>query len=355
MSDESDNLRPSRWCIKRIGFLFLYFWAWVSVVLFSWWATSAIYYHEFLPRWLGLIFAIAFVAGIAAVLVKLKKVIVARAIVAGMILLVYLTWIWITPRTDRVWLDQHQRFATISIQENRVSITGLRHTKYVTEQNYKTEYESFDFDLNRIRSVWFFVQRFTSLKSLGHTFLSFEIDTDSGRRFISVSAEIRCEPNEGYGPIRGMFKQYELIYIISDERDALGYRTHIRPKDRVWMYRCNATPEQAQQMFRDIAQRNHQLQIQPEFYHTLLNNCTNNIVTHANRLAEQPASYFDLKIILPGYSAKPAYKLGLIGEPGESFAELQKRSRVDEIARSIDLDENFSVNVRRVVPNSHDE
>ena len=346
MSTENDHhsRAQSRW--KKFGYHFLNFWAWVSVVLFSMWATCAIYYHEFLPRWLGTILAIAFVVAIVVILVKVPKVLVARAMIAGLIVLVYLTWIWITPRSDRTWIDQHQKFATITTNNQDIAISDLRHTKYESETQYKTEYDSLNFKLTEIKSVWFFVQRFTSLRSLGHTFLSFEIDSPNGKRFISVSAEVRCEPDEGFGPVRGMFKQNELIYVISDERDALGYRTHVRPQDRVWMYRANATPEQAQAMFLDIAERNNQLKNHPEFYHTLLNNCTNNLVSHANRFATKRASYYDLKIVLPGYSAKSAFNLGLIGKNGESFTELQNRCRIDEIARSVPLDKNFSATVR---------
>ena len=112
------------------------------------------------------------------------------------------------------------------------------------------------------------------------------------------------------------------------------------------MYRCNASPAQAQAMFTDIAARSAKLQSEPEFYHTLFNNCTNNIVSHANKFAERPANYFDFKVVLPGYSAKPAYRLGLIGKNGESFGDLQKRSRIDVIARKLKLDENFSERLR---------
>ena len=78
----------------------------------------------------------------------------------------------------------------------------------------------------------------------------------------------------------------------------------------------------------------------------MFNNCTNNIVLHANRIAEEPANYLDFKVMLPGYSAKPAYNLGLIGEAGESFAELQERSRIDIIARKHKLDREFSERIR---------
>ena len=345
MPKEATKLRDSEFW-KRLWLLFLSGSAWIILSVLALWTMGAIYYHEFLPRWLSPILMILFLVSVVAVLIKIKNRIVSRAVVAGMMGLVYLSWILVVPRSDREWQDQHQKMADISIHDGKIQIRNLRHTRYKTATDYKTEYSDVDFQLKEVESVWFLVQRFTSLKSLGHTFLSFGIKTPNGRRFISVSVEVRCEPGEKFEPISSMFKQTELIYVFSDERDALGYRTHVREEDRVWMYRCNATPEQAQAMFVDIAKRSNQLREQPEFYHTLFNNCTNNIVLHANRIAEEPANYLDFKVMLPGYSAKPAYNLGLIGEAGESFAELQERSRIDIIARKHKLDREFSERIR---------
>ena len=100
--------------LKRLGWRFLNFWSWVGVVLFSFWATGAVYFHEFLPAWLSPLLAILFAVTIIVILVKFTNRLLARSIVAGMIVLVYLSWIWIVPRSDRNWIDQHQKMAMIS-------------------------------------------------------------------------------------------------------------------------------------------------------------------------------------------------------------------------------------------------
>ena len=51
---------------------------------------------------------------------------------------------------------------------------------------------------------------------VGHTFVSFIFDNAPP---LSVSIETRPEVGEGFDPLASMFKQFELIYVVGDERD----------------------------------------------------------------------------------------------------------------------------------------
>ena len=50
----------------------------------------------------------------------------------------------------------------------------------------------------------------------------------------------------------------------------------------------------------------------PEFYNTITNNCTNSIARHANAIVPGRIPSFAYQLVLPGYSDKLAYKIGLI-------------------------------------------
>jgi Domain of unknown function (DUF4105) len=39
--------------------------------------------------------------------------------------------------------------------------------------------------------------------------------------YIAVSIETRKEQTEDYSSLKGFFKQYELIYVVADERDVI--------------------------------------------------------------------------------------------------------------------------------------
>ena len=60
---------------------------------------------------------------------------------------------------------------------------------------------------------------------VGHTFLSFIFDNAPP---LSISIETRPEVGEGFDPVASLFKQFELIYVVGDERDIVGLRTNHR-------------------------------------------------------------------------------------------------------------------------------
>ena len=81
----------------------------------------------------------------------------------------------------------------------------------------------------------------------------------------------------------------------------------------------------------------------PRFYNTLTDNCTTDILRHAERLSVLDL-YLDYRALLPGYSDSLAYELGLI-ENGLPLAEVRARARIDPAVTTID-DPEFSQKVR---------
>ena len=100
------------------------------------------------------------------------------------------------------------------------------------------------------------------------------------------------------------------MYVIADERDLIRLRTHHRNAE-VYIYPTVATPDQAQKLFVNVIQRVNQLHDNPEFYGTLRNNCTTNLVRHVNELKSERVR-FSWRVLLPGLSAQYAYDLGLL-------------------------------------------
>ena len=54
---------------------------------------------------------------------------------------------------------------------------------------------------------------------VGHTFLSFIFDNALP---LSISIETRPEVGESFNPVASLFKQFELIYVVGDERDLVA-------------------------------------------------------------------------------------------------------------------------------------
>ena len=220
-----------------------------------------------------------------------------------------------------------------------------------SDSGTEVRYETRSFQLGQLDRVWFVVQRFTPLEGIAHNFLTFRVMSDSGPEYFSVSAEIRREQGEEFSPVRGLYRQYELIYVIADEKDEIGMRTVYSPGDEVYLYPVNANPKQIQGLFRNIAARIDGLRSTPEFYHSLLNNCTNNIAWHANDLLTRKVNWLDSRIVAPGYADRYAWELGIIGNPDEDFIALKTRCRIDTIAPS-QITESFSEEIRRRISDS---
>jgi hypothetical protein len=200
-------------------------------------------------------------------------------------------------------------------------------------------------DLNAVRGVDFIVVPFDGFPALAHTMLSFEIQQTDGRSYyLAVSVEIRKEKHERYNPVKGSARQYELMYVVADERDVLQLRSNFN-RENVFLYHTTATPAAARLLLVDILQRVNQLAQKPEFYDTLSNNCTSNIVAHVNRIKPNRIMA-DVRVLLPGYSDQLAYDEGLIERHG-SFLETRQRAHINSKAQHFAGREDFSAMIRR--------
>jgi len=65
-----------------------------------------------------------------------------------------------------------------------------------------------------------------------------------------ISIETRKEVGEDYSALRGFFRQFELYYVVSDERDLIRLRTNFRGED-VYLYRLRAPPARARSLLLD--------------------------------------------------------------------------------------------------------
>ena len=321
--------------------------AWPSVCIFCLWSAGAIGHLTFLPAWLRAPLALVYLVGVIVLFFRTKTPNRWLSIVAASVVLVYLVTLLQRPSNERDWDALQEQTPHVDIANGAVTIVGFRHADYRSEQDFDVHYRKYRFELDQLKGVWFLVQKFSSLESLAHTMISFQLDSPDGPKFFSVSVEVRREKGEVYSPFRGLYRQYELLYVIGDERDLIGSRTVIREQDRVHMYKVNASPEEVQRLFLNVAERVNKLERSPEFYHTFLNNCTNGIVFHTYDLTPEPINWLDPRIVMPGYSDQFAFAKGLIGTPGQTFMDLQSQARIDQRAKRVGLDDEFSVRLRQ--------
>jgi hypothetical protein len=140
-----------------------------------------------------------------------------------------------------------------------------------------------------------------------------------------------------------MLRRFEIMYVIGDERDLIGLRTNVRGDD-VYVYPIRAPREKIRALFVEMLARANALYERPEFYNTLTNNCTTNILAHANRITPNRIPY-GKEVLLPGYADELAQRLGLI-DTELTLEEARVRFLVNERARMFAGDPDFSLKIR---------
>ena len=163
---------------------------------------------------------------------------------------------------------------------------------------------------------------------------------------MSISIETRPEVGEGFNPIGSLFKQFELIYVVGDERDLVGVRTNYR-KGTVYLYRLNSAPDNVRRLLMVYLKRINELADRPEFYHLLSNSCTVNIIRYAN--AAGRAGRFDIRHLLNGLIDSYLYHSDRV-DTTLPFDELRRRSRINEAAQAADDAPDFSERIRASLP-----
>lgn len=220
-------------------------------------------------------------------------------------------------------------------------VHNVRHARYRSVDDYDVVWEERSYNLDRLRSAWFMVEPFEDWRGPAHTLMSFGFEGDD---YLAISAEIRKEKGEAFSPWKGLARQYELMYVIGDERDLIQLRTNHR-RDQVYLYPVRAPRERIEQMFVSMLRRANHLRVKPEFYNTLTSTCTTNIVHHVNELVPGRVP-FGYKVLLPGYSDELAYDLGLI-DTELPFAEAQRHFRIDDDALGLAGRQDFSKRIRQ--------
>jgi hypothetical protein len=270
---------------------------------------------------------------------RLKKRYAAAAVLAAALG----GWVAMEPSNTREWTPDNARAAYAEFRGDSVYVHNVRNAAYTTQHDYTVAWEDRAYDLRQARSAWFMVEPMAhGPPGLAHTLVSFGFDDG---RYLAVSAEIRKEQGESFHPVKGLLNQFELTYVVADEHDVIGLRANYR-KDPVYLYPVRAERAQVRAMLEDMLKRANQLREEPEFYNTVTNTCTTNIVHHVNRLAPDkvPLSY---KVLLPGWADELAYDIGLI-DTDLPFEQARQRYHVNARAAKYADAPDFSARIRTV-------
>ena len=259
-------------------------------------------------------------------------------------------WLLNQPSNDRDWSPDQAVLPEAIFHESSVTIRNIRDCYYESAEEFRVRHYDETFDLESLASVDFFVEPFAGWRGPAHTFLSFGFDDG---RFVAISVEVRREKGESFSILGGLMRRLELMYVIASERDLVELRVTHRG-NRVFCYPVCASRERVRTMFESMLRRANRLRTEPEFYNTLTNTCTTNIVGHLNEASEESVPWWNPRVLFPGYSDRLAYDMGLV-ESERPFAEVRRECEIsDRVRQSADA-ETFSRQIRERDRSRQDE
>ncbi len=252
-------------------------------------------------------------------------------------------WSTIEARNDRAWQRDVSMLPSAEIKGDVVTLRNVRNFSYRNETDYTPLWDEMTVDMRQLATLDLIAVYWMG-DAIAHTILSFGF---AGQQ-IAISIETRKEQGETYSTLAGLFRQYELYYVVGDERDLIGLRTnHRSPPEDVYLYRVNIPRENIRRLFLQYLAKINALHERPEFYNTATTNCTTNIVMHVRAFQEQtPLSW---KMLLSGYFPDLVYERGKL-DRSLPFDALRRQSHINERARAADGADDFSRRIREGLP-----
>ena len=288
------------------------------------------------------------VAGLAIVagLILQRGLRIALPVFAVALAAIGLWWNTLRPSNERDWQPEVARLAYATVNGDMVTVHNIRNFDYRTETDFTPAYYDRTYDLNKLDAADL-VAVYWMGPAIAHLFLSFGFGDDH----LAVSIEARKEKGEGYSSAKGFFRQYELYYVVADERDVVRVRTNYRkdPPEDVYIYRLRGPRENLRRVFLEYIRQMNALREHPEFYNTLTTNCTTAILMNTR---VNPGSLpFSWKVLLSGYTPAYVYESGRMDQ-SLPFEELKRRSLVNAAAQAADQAPDFSRRIRAALPGS---
>ena len=237
---------------------------------------------------------------------------------AGLALFCGLWWQIQIPRDDRDWASDVRHGVTGEMDGALVTLKHVRNFRWQDVETAVENWETRVVDADRITSVDMLTSVWGS-PMIAHVLVSFGFDDG---QHIVFSGEIRREEGEVYSALGGFFRRYELVMIAADERDIIHLRTDARA-ETVSIFPVDLAPDARRQLFFNFVNRANALADRPEWYHTILANCTTMPYALVKGIA--PGLSMDWRVLASGHLPSFLHDLGVL-RPDLPFDQISARA-----------------------------
>jgi hypothetical protein len=284
---------------------------------------------------LASILAVAFVV-VLVFIRPLGRKLAAFVILFGAVLI---WWLTLRPTNEADWQPDVAQLASAEINGDEVTLHNVRNCDYHTETNYIARWDTRTVRISQITGIDLAINYWGS-PWMAHPIVSFEF---ADAPPICFSIETRKKVGQTYSAVGGLYRQFELIYIVADERDLIRVRTNYRKGENIYLYHTTIAPVQARERFLEYIRSLNSIRDKPRWYNAVTTNCTTSIRTQHPPGERMP---WDWRILLNGKGDELLYERHLIVTGGLPFAELKARSLINSRARAANDAPDFSERIR---------
>jgi len=297
-------------------------------LLLTFWSAAALFFDSPFPA-LRTPAAIVYVIVVLAALVILRRPHLGLVVAFAGFALVAMWWFTLKPSNQRDWQPDDAQTASADINGDYVTIHNVRNCSYVTSHDYTCQWETRSYDLANLSGIDLFIT-WWGPTLIAHPIVSFDFGPQG---HVPISIETRDVVGQSYSAVRGFFRQYELIYTVSDERDVVRLRTNFRKDEEVYIFRTTVKPEFSGKVFLDYIQRVNDLHNNPEWYNAVTNNCTTNIDVSASQ-AQGKTTVYDWRVLLNGKMDEMLYEHDRLVTGGLSLPALKAQAHINAAAKA---------------------
>ena len=294
--------------------------AWLVAALCVVWAFGALHYD--FPIWKSAV-AWAFVATVMGVVVFLRGA--WRKLGATFLGFAFVLAWWLTlkPASQADWKPEAARVAWAEVRGDEVTFHNVRNCDYRTETDFTPRWETRTVRISQIASFQF-----------------------ADAPPLCFSIETRMKLGQSYSAIGGLYRQFEINYVVADERDVIRLRTNYRGED-IYLYRTTMAPERARRRFLEYVRSLNEMREHPRWYNAITTNCTTSIRSqHASADRLPP----DWRVLLNGKGDEMMFEHGMLSAAGLPFPELRQKALINDAAKAADKSPEFSRLIREGRP-----
>jgi hypothetical protein len=237
-------------------------------------------------------------------------------------------WLSLRPSQDRNWAPHFARIASVTLNRDQLTINNVRNSEYRAPGDSTPHFETRTYRLSELRGIDALILTWGS-PWMSHPMFVF--DFGPGGR-VCISIEVRYRVGQRFSLLRSLYRQQELMYVVSDERDAILRRIKYLAGHDLHLYRLGADDLLVRQFFLEYVARVNELASEPCWYHGLTTNCTTSVFAQGRGHIR-----WDWRMLFNGTLDKLMYDRRRLDQ-SMPFDRLKELSRINDVANRAPAD-----------------